>query len=176
MSSISFATELERFDKKSDCEEIKKLVDRHDKLYEMSRKLEFVFSLSNLITLVGSAFLLGLPAFLFVSADEPLNYAKFGSIFAIGIYQSFIVCYHGEKLKTSSTKVAEKTLTCDWFEINKEQQSEACSATDSAKGSKTSSVNSDELILPLNRFSSSPTHTLVCFGQFIHKLKIACFV
>ena len=112
-----FAIQFENFAIKLDYSEVKRIVDHHEKLFQDSEKLEKAFTVSNFITFLGSSFLCAFTSFVLITTDKPLTTIKYVTSFAIATLQIFQLCFYGEKLRTSSAKVAAAALSCNWYEI-----------------------------------------------------------
>lgn len=119
------AKDLERLDIKSGYVAIKKLVIRHNKLLDTSRKLEETFCVSNFAIFMGSSLLLSFPAFQMVSAEESYTVFKFSFFFIVSMLQTFLICNFGEKLESSSSKVADMVFMCDWSSCSDEETKKA---------------------------------------------------
>jgi hypothetical protein len=111
------AKDLEKVDDKTEFKDIKKLVERHENLLDISEQVKNIFSISNMITFIGSSILLCLPAFLALSSHESFLILKFSSCFIFLALQTGAVCFYGDKLRTSSLKVSENITLCDWYKV-----------------------------------------------------------
>lgn len=109
------ASDLEDFDFPSGYEGVKKLVDRHCKLLEISQELDEIFSGVNFITFMGSSLLLCFPAFMIVSSNESLTVLQFAVFFIAALLQIFVLSFYVQKLKSTSLKIAAKTFEFDWY-------------------------------------------------------------
>lgn len=116
--SIEFeilAMDLENYKISYGYEGVKRLVIRHEKLLDISGKLESAFTVANFILFSGSSMMMCFPAFQMVSADESFTVLRFALFFVAAIMQIYLVCFYGDKLEVSSKKVSEKALKCDWY-------------------------------------------------------------
>lgn len=112
------AKDFDEFNTDLGCKRMKQLIDRHDKLLKISEKLESTFNISNLFVFVGSSLLMSFPAFQVVSSGENFVVLKFFFLFLMGLLQTFLLCNYGEKLRSSSLRVAEKAMNCDWWDCD----------------------------------------------------------
>lgn len=120
-----FANDLEKLKYDFGMDEIKKLVDRHNRLFQISSKLESIYSISIFSLFIGSSLMLSFPAFQVVSTDESFTVLKYTIFFVTALLQVLLTCYYGDKLKASSTRVAQKCMNCDWYNCDDDDKKKA---------------------------------------------------
>lgn len=111
MKRLGFQTKDERKVK------IVNLIDRHNKLFEISDKLQNIFGISFLITFVCSSLILCFVSFHFLTAKaevftSAVDILYFGTI----AYQIWQPCYIGQRLTDSSSGIAHAIYETNWTE------------------------------------------------------------
>lgn len=113
-----FAMEFQKIDFK-DSEDFKvvlRFVKRHEVLLEMVERLERIFSSSLSFSVLISAVSLSFPAVQAITAEDPADVMKCFVCIQFLILQIFLICFYGEKLKSSSLSISEGVMTSNWYE------------------------------------------------------------
>lgn len=103
-------------------DEIKKLVDRHSRLFKISSKLE---SISIFTLFLGCSLVICFPAFQIVSTVESFAVLNFSFFLVTALLQVLLTCCYGDKLKASSPSVSEKCMNGDWHNCEDEKRKNA---------------------------------------------------
>ena len=109
---------------KSDCKDersvkIKSFIESHNKLFELSEKLQKIFEPIFLFNFVISSVIMCIVSFhLLFGSTDPANYI-FEIIYFITIGgQIWLLCYFGQKLIDSSTAIADGIYDQDWMDLD----------------------------------------------------------
>lgn len=90
------------------------LIQRHNCLIDLSKKLEKVFSPSFLFNFVQSSLVICLTAFQYTTSSEATQFLFNGSYCAATLNQIWLLCYFGQKIIDSSGKVGDGAYDCSW--------------------------------------------------------------
>ena len=98
---------------------IASIAERHNKLIELSDKLQKIFELSFLYGFGLSSFSLCMTSFHLLTTDKNLMQDIFDILCIVMIIgQVGLLCYFGQKLSDSSIRVAEGIYECGWLDID----------------------------------------------------------
>lgn len=94
---------------------IHNLIDHHNRLLDISDKLQEIYNAFFFITFVASSMILCILAFRFAISDHGLSvYSLLLPFFGPAAVQLYIVCYFGQKIIDSSEYVAVEAYNCEW--------------------------------------------------------------
>lgn len=119
--SIEFevlSLDMAQIDAKTDYKIVVELIKRHDQLLKISESIESIFSSSIFLTLTGSAIILCFPLIQVITAKQTMDVLKSVCCIQTYIIQIFLLCFYGEKLKSSSYGVTESALLWNWYECD----------------------------------------------------------
>jgi len=97
-------------------DDLKSLIDRHNELFEMHKKLKNIFNVAFLMTFIQSSILLSFLAFRITINAEDRGFYISGLI--RNFRNIFFQCYFGQVLKDSSCSIAEAIERCGWETID----------------------------------------------------------
>lgn len=115
----SLGDDLQNIDfRKDQHEKLKKLIDQHNELLDISKDLDNIYNIPILMNFIGSSILICFSLLQLFMQDltlaNILNLLKFGAYLTGTILQNFILCYFSEKLKTSSEDIGNKFIRSNW--------------------------------------------------------------
>lgn len=93
---------------------IKSFTERHNKLMELGDKLQNIFSLTFLFSLVISSFVLCFIAFQLSTTKDMSVYGFFVPYFLMTTGQVLLLCFYGHKMVDSSEAVVDGVYNCGW--------------------------------------------------------------
>jgi odorant receptor len=97
---------------------IKSLVERHNKLLELSDRLQNIFALTFLCCFVISSLVMCFIAFQLSTATEISAYGFYIPYLLMIVGQIWLLCSHGQKIIDSSQAVSDAVYDCGWENFN----------------------------------------------------------
>lgn len=109
---------LQSFDYTKGIEDLKPIIQKYQKLIEITKDLESIFSFSNLATFISSMILICFTILeIFTNQTQLIRNIVFLLFLLIMANQIFFLCYYCQKLETASQSVAEKLVKSNWFKL-----------------------------------------------------------
>ena len=93
------------------------LIQRHSELIECSKCLEKIFSPTFLFNFLQSSFVICLTAFQYTTSSEPVDSIFNLSYCAAMLNQIWLLCFFGQKIIDSSTRIADGVYDSGWEKI-----------------------------------------------------------
>ncbi|KAG5670008.1 hypothetical protein PVAND_000295 [Polypedilum vanderplanki] len=115
------AQKISQIDPESDEQaegKLEKIIDAYNDLYEITKKVEEIFSLILLGQVFQSIIALCVVVFLSFTPQEFQKLIKFMSALPFMFIQCFCACYYSQQLQTSSMRVADEAYNCNWYGKN----------------------------------------------------------
>jgi hypothetical protein len=97
-------------------DDIKKLVNRHNQLIQLSSEIESIISPILLANFLKSSLIICLIGFGIVMSC-PEQRVIFIQFFVVHVIQIFLTCFYAQKLMTSSENVANSVYSSNWHSI-----------------------------------------------------------
>ncbi|KAL7025537.1 hypothetical protein ACKWTF_013520 [Chironomus riparius] len=98
--------------------ELKRLSETHQELIELSEDLRNIISPLLFINCFGMMIVLCCAAFLTLSGISNYFLIKYALITLVSAWNSFIVCFYGDRLNDASLSVAQGVYNCNWMSGN----------------------------------------------------------
>lgn len=106
-------------------QKLSNLAKRHNKLLEVSAKLQEIYEFAFLISFVISSIIICSVLFQVTTTQAgSANYAHLGPYLFTLVSQIGLLCFFGQKLKDSSVGVAEGIYACDWTSFDNDERKE----------------------------------------------------
>lgn len=112
LMNITFTPPEQRSD------ELKNLVNRHNKLFEIGGKLQGIYNVTFFVSLVISSLAMCYVAFMLMNAYDVETYGFYVSYLCMVGGQILLLCIYGQKILDSSAAVADGIFYCNWEEID----------------------------------------------------------
>ncbi|KAG5670844.1 hypothetical protein PVAND_001078 [Polypedilum vanderplanki] len=115
------AQKLSQIDPESDLnaeKNLQEIVENYNNLIDIANEIEGIFSPLLLLYIFGAIFILCASVFLVFTPIKLYLMVKFIPVLLTAMVQVFCLCFYGEKLQTSSTRVADEAYNCNWYEKN----------------------------------------------------------
>nr|BAH66322.1 olfactory receptor [Bombyx mori] len=94
------------------------LTNRHKDLIRCVNLLEIIYSKSTLVNVVSSSLLICVTGFNVMAIDFLPLIAPFTSFLALGLVQTYLLCYYGDTIMCSSTEVSDAVYNSTWYGTN----------------------------------------------------------
>jgi hypothetical protein len=109
---------LRNIDYTKEFDEFKKIIQKYQKLIEIAKDLESIFSYSNFATFIGTMVLNCFTIMeCFTNQNQLIRNIVFSIFVLIMINQIFFLSYYCQKLESASESVGEKLLKSNWYEV-----------------------------------------------------------
>ena len=109
---------LRDFDYTKGIEDLKPIIQKYQKIIEIAKDLESIFSFSNFSTFIGSMILICFTILeIFTNQHQLIRNLIFLIFFVIMANQILFLCYYCQKLETAGQSVAEKLMKSNWYEL-----------------------------------------------------------
>lgn len=109
--------ELRHAPKDEKMKKVQSYVDRHNKLFDITDKLQDIFGVMFLFSFVMSSLVMCYVAFIIATANELATYAFYVPFMLIIGGQTLLLCMYGQKISDSSLDVADGVFCCSWEDM-----------------------------------------------------------
>jgi odorant receptor len=106
---------LEKLKPTDEEETFKELIENHEKLLELSRIVEDIFSPAILFNVVASSVLICLVGYQATLGTDSEEVVKFSAFLVAALLQILMLCRNGQKLISAADKLGDSIYSCDWY-------------------------------------------------------------
>ncbi|KAK0077153.1 hypothetical protein PV325_004364 [Microctonus aethiopoides] len=96
---------------------LQKILTKHEKNINFTKKIEKIFSASSLFQCLSSGVIIGCGGLIFVTSRDPIIILRCSTYIVMVLIQVFAICYAGQYLVNKSTSITNKVYGSNWYHL-----------------------------------------------------------